>query len=93
MNKEKKKPVILWSKPGCELCVAAKQQIDALGLDLELRNIDKLLAGALTAEALYFMTALQMHDGRYPLIQIGGEYYEFEEALPRLDEMQEKKDA
>ena len=78
--------VVVYGKPGCGLCEAAKRKLETLAIPYEYRDIAPMLAlhdgwrqnGSVDVLAAYTQA------GTLPIIGINGEYVTYPEAMRRL---------
>jgi len=79
--------VTLYGKPGCGICSAAEQKMQAMGLDYSKEDIAKYLDlhdgwkddGSPAISAAYFML-----DQRLPIFKIGTEFMSYPKAMAFL---------
>lgn len=80
--------IVVWGTDNCKVCSDCKKKLDEwFKISYETRDIKDIIEGNVdrnTPGILDLMVALQMNDGKYPIVQIDDKYFTYPEAMHEL---------
>jgi len=86
--------IIVYGKPSCGLCSAAKEKLKRMGLEFEDKEIESYTTphkGWEKDESIEVMAAYLLQDRTYPIISIDGMYFNYPNAMKFLKKHRRKQ--
>jgi len=86
----------VYSKHGCGICKSAKDKLDMMGLNYEVRDVEIYTQphdGWRNDNSVDVLVAYTLNDHRLPLIQIDGKYHDYPSAMRCLKNVLREKRA
>ena len=78
--------IIIYGRPNCKKCVAAKEHINGMGLQYDYKDIDAVLEDR-SDESLDLLSTLSYFNNEYPVIRVDDEYLNYPAGMKRLKEL------